>query len=129
MECIRFEKGMLFIDKVNLEDINTIINDGVKQPIELLYSQRMIKKLLQFETNASKALQIAAIAHHICRCKIARNEYAIDRAGYLEWRETLKKMHARITSEISQKVGFDTQFINQVEDIMFKKFLKKNEES
>jgi hypothetical protein len=91
MECIRFEKGMLFIDKVNLEDINTIINDGVKQPIELLYSQRMIKKLLQFETNASKALQIAAIAHHICRCKIARNEYAIDRAGYLEWRETLKK--------------------------------------
>jgi hypothetical protein len=129
MELTRFEMAMLFIDKENSEDINTIIIDGVKQSKELLYSQRMTKKLLQFEPNASEALQIGARAQHICRWKIARNEYAMDRVGYLKWRETLKKMHASITSEILQKVGFDTQFINRVENIMLKKFLKKNEES
>ena len=126
MEPTRFEKAMLFIDKENLEDINTIIIDGVKQSKELLYSQRMTKRLLQFEPNASKALQITARAQHICRWKIARNEYTMDRVGYLKWCETLKKMHTRITSEILQKVGFDTQFINRVENIMLKKFLKKN---
>lgn len=89
----------------------------------------MSRKLLQFDSNASKALQIAARAQHICRWIIPRNEFPMDRVGYLKWRETLKKMHAKTTVDILQKVGFDEQFINRVEKIILKKLIKKNDES
>ncbi|ARV07155.1 hypothetical protein BTO04_10855 [Polaribacter sp. SA4-10] len=128
MKPTRFETAIAIIDKKNAEDTNTYQVEGLEYPKELLYSQRMTRTLLQFEPNASKALQIAARAQHICRWKIQRNEYTMDRVGYLKWRETLKKMHADITGEILQQVGFDTQFVDRVQEIILKKLIKKNEE-
>lgn len=129
MKPTRFETAIALIDKKNAEDPNTYQVAGFDYPKELLYSQRMTRKLLQFEPNASKALQIAARAQHICRWQIARNEYPMDRVGYLKWRENLKKMHANTTSEILQQVGFDEQFQDRVKKIILKKLIKKNEES
>ena len=129
MKPTRFETAIALIDKKNAEDENTYQVAELEYPKELLYSQRMTRKLLWFEPNASKALQIAARAQHICRWKIQRNEYPMDRVGYLKWRETLKKMHAVITGEILQQVDFDVQFIDRVQKIILKKLIKKNEES
>ncbi|WP_242205737.1 DUF4202 domain-containing protein [Aestuariivivens insulae] len=129
MKPTRFETAIALIDKKNAEDINTYPVSGMEYPKELLYSQRMTRKLLQFEPNASKALQIAARAQHICRWKIARDEYPMDRVGYLKWRETLKKMHAEITADILKQVGYDDQYIERVSQLITKKLIKKNEES
>ncbi|NMH88715.1 DUF4202 domain-containing protein [Flavivirga algicola] len=129
MKPTRFETTIALIDKKNSEDINTYHVFGLDYPKELLYSQRMSRKLLQFNPNASRALQIAARAQHICRWKIARDEYPMDRVGYLKWRETLKKMHVEYTSEILKQVGYDTQFIDRVSLLINKKLIKKNEES
>tara|TARA_R110002096_G_scaffold149876_5_gene311545 strand:- start:365 stop:949 length:585 start_codon:yes stop_codon:yes gene_type:complete len=129
MKPTRFETAIALIDKKNSEDINTYKVAGLEYSKELLYSQRMTRKLLQFEPNASKALQIAARAQHICRWKIARDEYPMDRVGYLKWRETLKKMHADLTAEILEQVGYDQQFIDRVSFLIKKKLIKKNEET
>jgi len=129
MKPTRFETAIALIDKANSEDINTYEVSGINYPKELLYSQRMTRKLLQFESNASKALQIAARAQHICRWKIARDEYPMDRVGYLKWRETLKKMHGNLTVDILKQVGYDDQFTDRVKAIILKKLIKKNEES
>ena len=129
MKPTRFETAIALIDKKNAEDPNTYQVAGFEYAKELLYSQRMTRKLLQFEPNASKALQIAARAQHICRWQIARNEFPMDRVGYLKWRETLKKMHATTTGEILQQVGFDDEFVERVKKIILKKLIKKNEES
>ncbi|WP_396601377.1 DUF4202 domain-containing protein [Algibacter sp. R77976] len=129
MKPTRFETAIALIDKANSEDINTYQVAGIEYPKELLYSQRMTRKLLQFDPDASKALQIAARAQHICRWKIARKEYPMDRVGYLKWRETLKKMHADLTVDILKQVGFDEQFSDRVKAIILKKLIKKNEES
>ncbi|KAB1067164.1 DUF4202 domain-containing protein [Tamlana haliotis] len=129
MKPTRFETAIALIDKKNAEDTNTYQVAGMEYPKELLYSQRMTRKLLQFNPNASKALQIAARAQHICRWKIARDEYPMDRVGYLKWRETLKKMHAEITAEILEEVGYDQQFIDRVSLLINKKLIKKNEET
>ena len=129
MKPTRFETAIALIDKKNAEDENTYQVSGLAYPKELLYSQRMTRTLLRFEPNASKALQIAARAQHICRWKIQRDEYPMDRVGYLKWRETLKKMHADITGEILQQVNFDVQFTDRVQKIILKKLMKKNEES
>ncbi|NJX14218.1 DUF4202 domain-containing protein [Tamlana crocina] len=129
MKPTRFETAIALIDEKNNQDPNVYEVFGIEYPKELLYSQRMTRKLLQFEPNASKALQIAARAQHICRWKIARDEYPMDRVGYLKWRETLKKMHAELTSEILNQVGYDQEFIDRVSFLINKKLIKKNEES
>lgn len=129
MEPTKFEIAIALIDKKNSEDINTYHSHGLDFPKELLYSQRMSQKLLQFKPNASRALQIASRAQHICRWKIARDEYPMDKVGYLKWRETLKKMHAEITAEILKDVGYDDEFIDRVSFLINKKLIKKNEES
>lgn len=129
MKPTRFETAIALIDKANSEDVNTYEVAGMDYPKELLYSQRMTRTLLQFDPNASKAVQIAARAQHICRWKVARNEYPMDRVGYLKWRESLKKMHADLTGEILKEVGFDDEFTDRVKAIILKKLIKKNKES
>ena len=129
MKPTRFETAIALIDKKNAEDPNTYQVTEFEYPKELLYSQRMTRTLLHFQPNASKALQIAARAQHICRWQIARKEFPMDRVGYLKWRETLKKMHANTTAEILQQVGFDEQFVERIKKIILKKGIKKNEES
>ncbi|WP_158849301.1 DUF4202 domain-containing protein [Algibacter sp. L1A34] len=129
MKPTRFETAIALIDKKNAEDVNTYSVSGMEYPKELLYSQRMSRTLLQFDSNASKALQIAARAQHICRWKSARNEYPMDRAGYLKWRQDLKQMHAELTSDILKEVGYDDEFIDRVKAIVLKKLIKKNKES
>ena len=129
MKPTRFETAIALIDEKNSEDTNSYDVFGIKYPKELLYSQRMTRKLLQFEPNASKALQIAARAQHICRWKIPRDEYPMDRVGYLKWRETLKKMHAELTAGILNRVGYDDIFIDRVSFLINKKLIKKNEET
>lgn len=129
MKPTRFETAIALIDIQNAEDVNTYKVADIDYPKELLYSQRMSRKLLQFNPDASKALQIAARAQHLCRWKIPRDEYPMDRVGYLKWRETLKKMHADLTADILKQVGFDDQFTDRVKAIILKKLIKKNEES
>ena len=129
MNPTNFEIAIALIDKKNAEDINSVyLHDAVFSK-ELLYSKRMSQKLLQFKGDASEELQIAARAQHICRWKIARNEFPMDRVGYLKWRETLKRMHTEITSEILKEVGYPDDFIKRVSFLINKKMIKKDEES
>jgi len=129
MKPTKFESAIILIDQKNSEDINTYNVNGFDYSKELLYAHRMSKKLLQFDPEASEALQIAARAQHICRWKIARNEYPMDRVGYLKWRETLKNMHADITAEILKQVGYDSEFVERVSFLINKKLIKKDEGS
>ncbi len=129
MNPTNFEIAIALIDKKNAEDINSIHLHDALFSKELLYSKRMSQKLLQFKGGASEELQIAARAQHICRWKITRNEFPMDRVGYLKWRETLKRMHAEITSEILKEVGYPDDFIKRVSFLINKKRIKKDEES
>jgi hypothetical protein len=129
MKPTKFETAIAIIDKKNADDTDTYQVLDLAYPKELLYSQRMTRRLVAFNPSASDALKIAARAQHICRWKIPRNAYPMDRVGYLKWRQKLKKMHAEITGEILQEVGFETQFIKRVQKIILKKSIKKNEES
>lgn len=129
MKPTKFEIAIALIDKKNAEDVNTYNSNGIEFSKELLYSQRMSQKLLQFKPDASEELQIAARAQHICRWKIARKEFPMDRVGYLKWREKLKKMHAEITRDILIEVGYNKEFIDRVSFLISKKMIKKDNES
>ncbi|MGS2761967.1 DUF4202 domain-containing protein [Sinomicrobium sp. M5D2P9] len=125
----RIEMAIAQIDAENAKDPNAEIIGGVEFPKELLYSRRMTEKLLDYYPDASGELQIAARAQHICRWKINRDAYAMDRIGYLKWREALKKFHAEKTTEILKDLDFTDNFTERVAALIRKKQLKKDEES
>ena len=129
MTTTPFEAASKWIDAENAQDPNSEIHETVSHPKELLYSKRMYERLMTFNPQASESLQIAAKAQHICRWKITRESYPMDRIGYLKWREELKKFHATTTATILQKAGCDAVFIARVSFLIEKKLLKKDAET
>jgi len=124
-----FQQAITAIDQKNSEDPNKELQGKTQHPKELLYSKRMSEQLLRFEPEASEELQIAARAQHICRWKIARKEYPMDKVGYLKWRQELKKMHASITADILNDLGYNEEFIHRVSFLIKKRAIKKDPES
>lgn len=124
-----FQNASAWIDAENAQDPNSEIYQSNNYPKELLYSNRMYERLMDFYPNASEAVQIASKAQHICRWKIARESYPMDRVGYLRWREDLKKFHAKTTATILEKAGYDETFIDRVSFLIEKKLLKKDAET
>ena len=124
-----FQNASQWIDAANAEDPNQEIYQSKTYPKELLYSNRMYERLMNFHPNASEEVQIATKAQHICRWKMPRESYPMDRVGYLKWREDLKKFHAKTTCEILDKAGYSQEFIDRVSFLIEKKLLKKDEET
>ncbi|MBU2948344.1 DUF4202 domain-containing protein [Zobellia uliginosa] len=116
-------------DKANEQDPNTENLNGKAYPKELLYASRMTEKLNDFAPNASEALQLTARCQHICRWEIPRNSYEMNRAGYLKWRQDLKKFHAEKAASILEEVGYEKETIDKVAFLLEKKQLKKNEDT
>jgi hypothetical protein len=125
----QFQKASTWIDAENAQDPNQEIVQSKTYPKELLYSNRMYEKLMDFHPNASEAIQFASKAQHICRWKMPRESYPMDRVGYLKWREDLKKFHAKTTAEILEKAGYSQEFIDRVSFLIEKKLLKKDKET
>jgi hypothetical protein len=124
-----FQNASVWIDAENAQDPNSEIYQSKTHPKELLYSNRMYERLMDFYPNASEAMQIATKAQHICRWKMPRESYPMDRVGYLKWREDLKKFHAETTAKILQKAGYSDEFIARVSFLIEKKLLKKDAET
>lgn len=124
-----FQNASQWIDAENAQDPNIEIYQSKTYSKELLYSNRMYERLMNFCPNASEAVQIAAKAQHICRWKIDRESYPMDRVGYLKWREDLKKFHAETTAKILKKAGYQEEFIARVSFLIEKKLLKKDAET
>ena len=127
MTTTPFQQASQWIDAENAQDPNIETYQSISYAKELLYSNRMYERLMDFAPDASEEVQIAAKAQHICRWKIARESYPMDRVGYLKWREDLKKFHAKTTAEILEKAGYDAEFIARVSFLIEKKLLKKDE--
>nr|WP_298792051.1 DUF4202 domain-containing protein [uncultured Allomuricauda sp.] len=125
----RLSKAFQLFDAANKEDPNSEVYNGEEFPKELLYAMRMTETLKEFAPKASEGLQLAARAQHICRWQIPRGNYDMDRVGYLKWRQDLKLFHAEKASELLEQAGYTIEIINQVEFLLLKKQLKKNEET
>ena len=129
MTTTPFQNASTWIDAENAQDPNHEIYQSISHPKELLYSNRMYERLMNFHPNASEAVQIASKAQHIFRWKVARESYPMDRVGYLKWREDLKKFHAKTTAVILEKAGYSDEFIARVSFLIEKKLLKKDTET
>ncbi|RKN82876.1 DUF4202 domain-containing protein [Ulvibacterium marinum] len=125
----KLAKAFHLFDIANGNDPNTETFNGKSYPKEVLYALRMTETLNVFAPNASEALKLTTRCQHICRWEIPRNRYEMNRVGYLKWRQELKKFHASKAKAILKEVGYDQETIGQVEFLLLKKQLKKNEET
>jgi hypothetical protein len=75
----RFEAAIARFDELNSEDPHTEYVNGNAYPKKLLYALRMTGWLNKIEQGASEALQLAVRCQHLCRWKIQRDAYPMDR--------------------------------------------------
>ena len=125
----KLERAFHLFDEANGNDPNTQMFEGRGYPKEVLYALRMTEALNTFEPDASEALKLTARCQHICRWEIPRDNYEMNRVGYLKWRQDLKKFHAEKARKILEEVGYGNEVIDKVEFLLLKKQLKKNEET
>src|SRR5688572_12176316 len=125
MELMSFENALRRFDAENARDPNA----EAGQPRELLYAQRLYDWVLKLAPDASEELRLAARSQHICRWMIPRNQYPMDRVGYLKWRNDLKKFHAQKTGEILAELRFPEPIIARVQALNLKKDFPRDPES
>jgi hypothetical protein len=126
---VRFEQALRRFDEENSNDPNVEVVDGVSQPRELFYARRLSDWVLKLCPDASEPLRLAARCQHLCRWRIPRTSYPMDRAGYLRWRNDLKQFHARKAGEILRTVGYSEETIQRVQNLNLKKNFPAEPES
>lgn len=124
----RFQQVLRRFNDENGCDPNLVVVDGTARPRELVYAQWLTDWVLRLCPEASEALQLAARCQHICRWMIPRNSYPMTRAGYLRWREELKRFHANKSSEILREAGYPEEMIERVRELNLKKNLGEDPE-
>lgn len=129
MNTNKFDLAIHKFDAYNSNDPSKVLVESREVGNNLLYGQRMSKKLVDFHPDASECLRLAARCQHIGRWEIPRKDYPMDRTGYLQWRSQLKLLHAKIAGQILEEVGYDKESIEMVKALLMKKQLKQNAET
>ena len=116
----RFDAALRRFDEENARDPNLEVVDGTPVPRELAYARWLSEWVLRLDPQASEPLRLAARCQHLCRWTMPRSSYPMTRAGYLRWREDLKRFHARRAGEILREVGYPEDVIGRVQRLNLK---------
>lgn len=125
----RFAAALQRFDRENRRDPNIVMLEGAPQPRELVYARWLSEWVLRLCPQASETLRLAARCQHLCRWLIARDAYPMTRAGYLQWREALKKLHAQKAGEILREAGYPEDVVQRVQELNLKKHFPHDPES
>ena len=122
-----YEKALSLIDAANSEDPNKVTDENGKEwPKELLYSLHMSDMLERFAPDADDVCKLAIRSQHIQRWKSPRDNYPMDRIGYLKWRTDLYKFHAETAGELMAQAGYIQDDIDRAMKMVGKKNIKHN---
>jgi hypothetical protein len=125
----RFQQAIRRFDEENARDPNAEVVDGVARPRELVYAERLTAWVEKLRPNAPEELRLAARCQHICRWMIPRDSYERTKAGYLRWRNELKKFHAQKAGEVLRAAGYEEEIIARVQALNLKKNFPQSEAS
>jgi len=124
----RLDQTLSAFDLANQQDPNHERVAGEMVAKEWIYAQRMSARLHVFCDQPSEELKLAARAQHICRWKIPRDQYPMDRSGYKKWRLDLAVFHGETAGRIMLEQGYDQASIERVKDLLLKRGLKRDQE-
>ncbi len=112
------------IDLANAADPNHLVVDGVSRPKEQAHAELMTAWVQRLDPAVDEAQLLAARAHHLRRWELPRQTYPAGRRGYLAWRTELKARHARDVGEILSQVGYPSETVERVGQIIRKEHLR-----
>ncbi len=98
-------------------------------PAEQLYGRRMSETLAAFRPAASAHLRIAARGQHVERWTRPRSAFPEGKAGYLAWREGLKRFHAERVAGMMAAAGWDAPDRDRVAALIRKEGIKRDAEA
>ena len=124
-----FDKVVSLMDAANSEDPNIETADNKEWPKELLYSHRMSDMLERFKPATDDVMKLAIRGQHVQRWKSPRDDYPMDRKGYLQWRADLYKFHGDIVAELMAEAGYDDESLGRVKVAIGKRQLKLNNDT
>jgi hypothetical protein len=125
----KFAAAYRRFDQLNGEDPHREPCEGGERPRELVYAERLTRWVLKLAPNASEPLRLAARCQHLRRWMIPRDRYPRTRAGYLEWRSTLKQFHADQAATVLREVGYPESIIARVRELNLKRNLATDPET
>lgn len=125
----RLREAFGLLDGMHREDPS----EGADGPKDILasleYHQRVGRWVERLAPEASAALRLAAHSQHVRRWAIPRDVYPMTRKGYRDWREALGRFHARTAAEVLERVGYDSQIVARVEQLLRKERLRGDPEA
>ncbi|HEY9256632.1 DUF4202 domain-containing protein [Chitinophaga sp.] len=124
----RLEQAFELFDAYNRKAPEKVIWHGEEFPSEYFYAIKLHEWIERLHPDASESLLLASRCQHIGRWEIARSNYPEGRVGYLTWRNELSKFHANKAAEMLRTVGYDSDTIDRVCEIIGKKRLKTDNE-
>ena len=124
----RFQTALRRFDEENSRDPNIEAVDGAPRPREAVYAGWLTGWVLRLCPDASEELRLAARCQHLCRWMIPRHSYPMTRAGYLQWREALKKFHAQKAGGILREAGYPAKTIERVQQLNLKRDFPRDRE-
>jgi hypothetical protein len=119
-DAARFAEASRRFDQENAQDPHQEMAGGTPRPRELVYAEWLTDWVLRLCPNASEPLRLAARCQHLCRWMMPRDSYPMTRAGYLKWRESLRRFHARKAGEILLEVGYPAEVVARVQSLNLK---------
>ncbi len=123
-DSLRFRRSIEAFDALNAEDPNVEAPPEGSIAKELLYARRMSERLAQFAPDADEAVKLAVRAQHICRWKIPRDDYPMNREGYRKWRKDLGAFHAETAGAVMRDHGYEDAVIDEISSMLKKERLK-----
>jgi len=124
----RFQKAVAAFDALNSQDPKQHSTPEGEVPYELFFARCMSAWVERLAPEATEAVKLAARCQHLCRWESPRDSYPEGRAGYLRWRQDLKKYHAAKSAEVLKSVGYDDATRERVKAINLKSGLGKDAE-
>lgn len=126
----RFIATIAAFDAYNSKDPNRYeFGAGISLPRELMYARQMSNRLRHYKPDASEVVHLAARCQHIGRWETPRQTYPDGKAGYHQWRNTLREHHMKLASGIMRQQGYDESVVNRVCSLIDKENLKTDAES
>ena len=125
----RFAAAIRRFDEENAQDPNRETVGGGSEPRELVYARWLTDWVLKLCPSASEELRLAARSQHLCRWMLPRERYPMTRAGYLRWREELKRFHAQKAGEILREVAYSEPVVSRVQALNLKRDFPGDPES
>ncbi len=89
-----------------------------QQPVEWLYTRRLVAWVRRLGPDPSDALLLAAHGLHLSRWTIPRDSHPMTRAGYHDWRDRLRSLHADECEAILRECLYDDDMVRRVRELV-----------